>query len=838
MIISINWLRQFTEINIEIDELVALIGSRLVEVEAVIDLGAKYEGILIVDVKEVLPHPNADKLRVVHIDDAGANKAVARLETGLIEVVCGAPNVRPGMKVAWIPPGSTVPSTVGRENSVLDSRQLRGVVSNGMIASQRELGLGDDHEGILEIDKTAVPAGTSFAAAYELDDYLLDIENKSLTHRPDCFGLIGFAREVAAIQGNSFSTPTWLQMTEPMFEPLQSDVQPLSITAHIAQPEVSKRYQLVAFENVDATRQSPFAIQTWLTRVGIRPISAVVDITNYLMYITGQPLHAFDLDAVLKEHAKGKTEIIVRESVEGEKLALLDGRTVTLSHDDIVICAGQKPIALAGAMGGASTEITASTKRVLLESATFDLYRLRTTQMRHGIFSEAITRFTKGQMPAQTAPVLASAARMLEDIVGARRLSEVIDEYPGKEATEPLKVSLAQINSVLGTNFSAKEIAETLEHVEMKVQLADDDTLTIEPPYWRADIHIAEDIVEEVGRIAGFDNITPHLPQRPFSAVAPNDVWQVGMQIRQVLRRAGANEVLSYSFVPEKLLTAARQNTADAFRIVNAMSHDLQYYRLSLTPSLLEKVHPNIKAGFQEFALFEMGKIHNKLHSFETVPDEFPTLALVYAHQKPQPGSGAAFYQARCTLDYLATVLGFSLEYLPIENELPYPAARPYQKERSALVTVRETGERVGIIGEFEPSVVSAFKLPAHAAGFELGLEQLAKACGSKTSYQPLSRYPGTTRDITWQVAAGTPYAAIAKAVAAALEPIELDVQTELVGIYQKPGNMEKDAEDIKNVTLRLNLTSHRHTITAEEANAVMQQVGAAVAKQFGAEVV
>ncbi|MBC7868970.1 hypothetical protein H7X69_02210, partial [Candidatus Saccharibacteria bacterium] len=280
MIISVNWLKKFTDIDLPIDELASLIGARLVEIEKVIDLGAKYKDVTVVRVVECAAIEGTDHLSVTKINDGGAVKDVERDENGLVQVVCGAPNVRVGMLVAWLPSGSIVPETFGgAEPFVLGVRNLRGVTSNGMLASAKELGLFDDQTGILEIDKE-LEVGTSFAVAYELNDYLLDIENKSLTHRPDAFGVIGFAREVAAITGKAFTTPEWLANIHPIFAVKQSDVQ--SPTVSIDDPSLSARYQAVVLSGADGTRQSPLEIKTYLARVGVRPINAVVDVTNYL----------------------------------------------------------------------------------------------------------------------------------------------------------------------------------------------------------------------------------------------------------------------------------------------------------------------------------------------------------------------------------------------------------------------------------------------------------------------------------------------------------------------------------------------------------------------------
>lgn len=464
MIISVNWLKQLTDIDVSVAELATLIGARLVEIEEVIDLGFKYKDVVVAKVITCEKVEGSDHLNVAKLDDGGVTPDIERDESGLIQVVCGAPNVRAGILVAWLPPGSIVPETHGdSEPFVLGSRKLRGVMSNGMIASSRELALTDEHDGIVEIDKDLAP-GTSFAKAYELDDYLLDIENKSLTHRPDCFGVIGFAREVAAIQGKPFKTPDWLANSTPDFGEKFGDVQTPQVT--IDDQSLSARYQAVVLAESDGSVKSPLLMQTYLARVGVRPISAVVDVTNYLMLATGQPLHAFDYDKLMAVSG-GKADIHVRSGRDREKLVLLDGREIELDDSDIVIAAGETAIGLAGAMGGASTAIDENTKNIIIESATFNLFNLRTTQMRHGIFSEAITRFTKGQPGGLTAPVLAEAVRLMAN-AGGKRVSDVAESYPNPTTPIAITMPIEKINGVLGSDLTAERATQILHNVELK----------------------------------------------------------------------------------------------------------------------------------------------------------------------------------------------------------------------------------------------------------------------------------------------------------------------------------------------------------------------------------
>jgi phenylalanyl-tRNA synthetase beta chain len=816
MIISVNWLKQLTSIDVSVDELATLIGARLVEIEEVIDLGAKYKDVVVARVASAEPLEGSDHLNVVRLDDGSAAQDIERGEDGLVQVVCGAPNVRPGILVAWLPPGAVVPETYGSsEPFVLDARKLRGVMSNGMIASARELGLWDEHEGILELDKDLAP-GSSFAEGYELDDYLLDIENKSLTHRPDCFGVVGFAREVAAIQGNVFQTPEWLGDTVPGFGEKFGDLPAPKVS--IDNAELCGRYEAVVLSESDGNAVSPLQLQTYLARVGVRPISAVVDVTNYLMLQTGQPLHAFDYDKLIAE-AGGEAAIHVRSGRNGEKLLLLDGREIELSEEDIVIAAGEKAVGLAGAMGGATTEIDSSTKNVILESATFNLYNLRATQMRHGIFSEAITRFTKGQPAALGAPVLAEAVRLMGEYASAKRVSDVADDYPGEREPVQLRVPVAKINDVLGSNFTTQEAADILRRVEFEATVHDYE-VSVVVPYWREDIHIVEDVIEEIGRLNGFDSIEPVLPNRDFRAVRPTLFDRFRAQVRTSLVRAGSNEVLTYSFIHGDILEKAGQSREDSYRIVNSISPDLQYYRQSLTPNLLGVVRMNVKQGFDEFALFELNKTHTKHHGMteDQVPFERDLLALTFASKKAK--KGAPYYQAKKMLDYLAKSLGLALQYDFFNDAHGEPVAAPFETKRSARVYDEKTGVVLGFVGEYKRSVSKAFKLPEYAAGFELDVRALFEASQqSETVYQPISRYPGTERDLCFQVSDEITYRAVAEAVRGALKESDLETSYEPVDIYQAP-----DAT-VKNITLRIKMTSHDHTLTSEEAGGLVDMV-------------
>lgn len=832
MIVSVNWLKKYVDIDLSIDELAKLIGARLVEIEQVIELGNKYKDVVVARVVEANKLEGSDHLNVTKIDDGGVNKTVERDAKGLIQVVCGANNVRTGMLVAWLPPGSIVPETFSTKSPVtLTAKDLRGVVSNGMLASARELNLGDGHDGIIDITIDGVNPGDSFADVYELNDYLLDIENKSLTHRPDAFGIIGFVREVAGICGKDFHSPDWML-------DLDAEISPMGVTVNapkivIEDSKLSGRYQGVVLDQAGASHSSNelTLIGSYIARCGIRPINPIVDVTNYLMLLTGQPLHAFDYDKLLAV-AGENAEIHVRLAKSGETLKLLDGNVINLDSDDIVIADANQPLSLAGAMGGADTVIDDSTKRVFLESATFNLYNLRSTQMRHGIFSEAITRFTKGQPAALTAPVLGEAVKLLQSSADMEVISQVSEDYPGKLETASITVGLTQINDVLGTDYTSKQVVKVLESVEFGVN-ENSDELEVTVPYWRADIHIPEDIIEEIGRLIGYDNISATLPNRDFKGVDISDLDKLRTDIRQILLRGGVNEVLTYSFVHGDILRKVGQNPDDSYKIINSISPELQFYRQSLTPSLLQLVHPNIKSGYDDFALFELNKVHPKQLGMtdEDVPTEANSLALVIVSKKSNTGS--AFYQAKNYASFLGKLLGLELSFATIDQNHEPWALAPFEHRRSASVTDINSGERLGVVGEYRHSVSRGFKLPEYSAGFEFDVDAILRASQQvKNNYKPSSRYPSTERDICFQLDVDVPYSDIHSATVGSLDKSGLEYLVEPIDIYELPDS------DKKNVTVRIKLTSAERTLTGDEVTNVIDDTASEVCAAINAIVV
>ena len=842
MKVSLNTIKQFTKVDLPVDELVQKINQQLGGVEGITNLGERYEGAVIAKVIKCEKHPNADKLSLCEID-AGTGENV--------QVVCGAPNVREGLWVVWLKPGATVPSTFeDKQPFVLEARELRGLMSNGMLASAKELALGDDHNGIVEINPdewrpydTVIKPGASFAECFGLNDTIIDIENKMFTHRPDLFGHIGVAREISAIlrgvtsvdEGTvdtRFENPEWYWSLPEMVSG-----EGLELQVENKASDVVPRFMAVAMKNVEV-KPSPLWLQCALVAMGSKAINNIVDVTNYVMLLTAQPTHAYDYDKL-----RGKY-LGTRMANPGEEVLLLNGKKYTLDENDIVIVDGEGPVGLGGIMGGGNSEVSADTKNIVLEVANFDMYTVRKMSMKYGLFTDALTRFNKGQSPLQNSRVLALLMASVKDVCDAAQASPVFDlpenAWVNKDSLSgEIRITTEFINSRLGINLTVHQIGNILRSANFASYSdeKDEDTLLITAPFWRTDIVDPEDVVEEVGRLYGFDKLPRELPLRSTKPAPKNPTRETKQKIRESLARSGANEVLTYSFVHEKVLAGAGQDVAKAFKLSNALSPDLQYYRLSVLPSLLDKVHMNIKAGHNEFTLFEIGKAHHKDYfDDEKAPIEISRIAGVYANKAS--AKNASFYKVKAVFTQLVADFGLhDVTFQPLkefdygQHDVLRQLAAPFDENRSAMVWVDD--KFGGVVGELKPAVLHNFKLPENTAAFELFASLLEKA-PQRSEYTPLSRFPSISQDISLRVASSVSYADIFEtAKNAAVEAAsEIDVSISPVSIYQ-PENDDSH----KTITLRVKLTHHERTLKEKDASAVIEAIASRASESFSASV-
>ena len=837
MKVSLNIVRSLINFELpSVDELVLRVNQQLGGVEEVIDLGAKYAGARIVRVVECGKHPDADRLSVTKIDDGGAVPDVPRDDNGYVQVVCGAPNVHADMWAIWLPPGSTVPASFDdAEPFVLGARPLRGVLSQGMLAAADELAIGTDHKGIIEITENDLPsgaelqAGARFAEIFGLDDFVLDIENKMFTHRPDCFGQLGVAREIAGIFGQQFTSPEWYKAQQQF-----SMAEGLDLMVTNGAPELAPRFMAVAIKDVEV-KPSPLWLQCQLVAMGGKPINNIVDATNYIMLMTAQPTHAYDYDK-LRGHQLG-----ARLARLGEKVSLLNGKEYELTVDDIVITDGEGVIGLAGIMGGSNTEVSNDTKNIVLECATFDMYALRKTAMRHGVFTDALARFNKGQSPLQNAAVL----KLLMNMVGGVQASEVFDlkkfsdefddYFDGKYTPANIDIDSKFINERLGLKLSENDICGLLNNVEIKSHGPEEelDYICIQSPFWRTDLELPEDIVEEVGRLYGFDKLPRELPHRSIKPAPKNPRRELKNAVRQSLSRAGANEILTYSFVHERILKNAEQDVIQAYKLSNALSPDLQYYRLTVLPSLLDKVYANIKSGHNEFALFEIGKGHLKSKGLnkEGLPIENNYIDLVYSSKKDKPG--APFYVAKKIIDNLGKDLGVKFEFEKIVNQIDKQILAPFDIDRSSLIII-DNGDIVGLVGELKQSVIKNFKLPQYISAASIDIDILQKNISKNIgdSYHPLSKFPSTRRDISIEIDLAVSYKDVLNVVKNSLQKQDDEfISIRLVDVYRA-----KDSS-LKTITLNISMTNYNRTLTATDASRIVENINKAISVKLNGSI-
>ena len=832
MLISLNALKRYVKIpnSLSTEKLMKLIGSRLVEVEGTENLAEKYQNIYVAKVVSCTDIPDTH-LHLCEVDAGPLNQEFGKLENGLIQVVCGAPNVRAGLNVVWLAPGAIVPTTFGTENFQLSVRKLRGYESYGMIAGADELGFGTDHKYIAELPSDLAQPGTPITEALDLNDLIIDIENKSLTHRPDTFGLIGFAREVAGILGQPFENPAifegdlaaqsdfilahsgdTLNLKSPSIEIQDQLLCPRYSCVIVDQSQFNLNHQPVDFERT-LTKDGVF-----LYKAGMRPVSPIVDATNLTMLETGQPLHAFDYDKFIAIGGTDSPKIIVRAAREGEKITLIDDIEIELNTNDIVITSNDIPVALAGAMGGKNTEIDASTKRILIESATFSLYNLRKTQMAHGIFSEAITRFTKGQPVFGTVPALRSCL----DKLGIKDSSNLVfaDCFAQIPTQQAIKLSLTDLNQTLGSDFTLAQVKQTLMNVGFVVDiLSDNQSLNVITPLWRTDIHIKEDFYEEIGRLNGFDNIPQTLPLRSFKGSPKNPLYALKSEIRNILSdQQGANELLTYSFVSQNLQQKVDENIADSYEIINSISPELQCFRQSLTPSLLEKVYENQKAGYKDFILYEMNQVAKR--SFGLLADQTPKL-----ESHLSVCLEGDFYQIKELCLALGARLGLEFKFVKYQEQ-QYPYFEPLHSVRIQLGQ-----EIIGCLGEIKHSILKKFKLK-EASALELNLESLLNTPRILRGAQKISRFPSVSRDLTVKTPDTVSYATLEQEIIRALTQDSLIHTLEPVSIYRPSEN-----DTARNCSFHLSFASTVKTMSADEISAIMKQIEQNITA-LGAEII
>jgi len=722
MKVSLSWLKDYIDITMDPADLAEALTMAGLEVDSVSDRYAYLDGVIVGRVDEVAPHPNADKLTCCRVNTG----------EGQVSVVCGAPNVKPGMLAPLARPGTVLPDGTRLEKSV-----IRGETSEGMLCSDAELGLGDDPSGIMSLDPS-LTAGIGLAQALNLSDTVFELD---LTpNRPDCLSVIGIAREIAIIQNSPLKYPDYAIEDK-------ADTIRQRTSVKIEAPDHCPRYAARLVENVKVAA-SPFWLQDRILSVGLRPINNIVDITNFVMLETGQPLHAFDFDNL------AQNRIIVRLAAAGEKFTSLDEKARTLDSEMLMICDGEKAVGVGGVMGGLNSEIEDVTARVLIEGAYFNPVSIRRTSKKLGLNTDASHRFERGVDPQGCVRAVNRAAKLMVELGNGTLVEGLIDEYPNLQTAKDIELGVERTNRLLGTDLDRNQIRRFLESIEFKVEPIDqnEDRLKVTPPTFRVDVSRREDLMEEVARLSGYNNIPTTFPAMPAEGRPPAPRIQLRNRIKRLMSGFGFTEAIAYSFVPEASCDRLRVKDSDPRRssihILNPLSEDQAVMRTSLAPGILETMRYNMARQIKSLKIFEIGKIYLKTDQ-QALPREPEILIALWTgartdtswHSRETP---CDFYDIKGAVEALTHTLKLDgVRFSALADD-----ACEYTKP-GHTARIMASDLSIGLVGEVHPGVRDAYDLKQTAFIFELDLEKIAGLIPQTLNSKPIPRYPAIYRDIT-----------------------------------------------------------------------------------------
>ncbi len=792
MRVSLKWLASYVNLRLSAAELARRLTLSTAEVEAIETAGGSWDKVHVGRVLGIAPHPNADRLRLATVDTGDDPRTV----------VCGAPNLAVGQKIAFADVGAHLIDGHTGKPSVLKVSTIRGVVSAGMVCSERELGLSDEHEGILVLPEAA-PVGAPLQEY--LGDTILDLY--SWPHRPDLMSMIGVAREVAALTGETVQEP--LIAYDSAAGPLEHRVK-----VRIEAEDLCPRYIGALIEGV-RVGESPEWIQERLRAAGMRPVSNVVDITNYVMLEMGQPLHAFDYDEI----ADG--EIIVRRAREGERLRTLDGEDRALDNRLLVIADPTGPIALAGVMGGEASEVSPATSRVLLEAANFNGINIRSTSTRLRLRSEASARFEKGISPEVAIHAARRAVQLFVEICGGRAAEGFADVYPGVAPVTVVQVRPERMRQVLGSDPGRAAVERALDSLGFLVDGGPPAPYSVTVPYWRTDVRMADDVIEEIVRIVGYDTI-------PLTTIAgrvperrPEPAYELRRRVQDALVEAGMQEIISYSLVNEELATIGDGTTEGHLRIVNPSSLEHVYLRRSLRGSLLQTLAANLRQRRGRVALFETARVF--MPRAGDLPEEIETAAGVIGGRRldrwGMPSEESVdFYDAKGILEALLAKLRVAATFRTAVDE---------ELVAGRTAEIVSDGTVLGAIGQVHPRLAQAFDVREDVYLFELRLAALLVAVGTRSGYQPFSRYPATEQDIAVIV----DQTVEAGRIEAILRQGRFVVDVRPFDLYTGP----PIEQGKKSIAFSVQYQAPDHTLTDEEVNRSRNRTVQQLRQQLGA---
>ncbi len=791
MFVSLKWLSDYIELDLspaDIAHKLTQAGTEAVGIERH-NMWGDY--VVVGEVKQVRKHPQADRLSLVTVE-YGADEPQ--------EVVCGAPNVAAGQKIAFAKTGAELMDSHNKgAKAVLKPTKIRGVVSRGMVCSELELGLSDNHETILELDKT-LEVGTRLEKMY--GDVVLELE--PTPNRPDCFSMLGVARELGAITGVPLKLP---QIKDGLDEETGSP----AATIKIDSPELCRRFTGAVVEGVKIA-PSPAWLANRLLMAGERPINNIVDISNFVMLEYGQPLHAFDL-----RHIADAT-IVVRRAKDGEKLTTLDGVERKLNSNMLVIADPRHAVALAGIMGGADSMVADDTSSVLLEVANFNGESIRNTSRAVNLRSEASLRFEKGLNPELARHASRRALGLIVDICGGKVVPGYGDNYPAKQPPKTVFVNFGAPNKLLGHSFDKKSSARVLSYLGFEPRERDDGW-EVTVPYWRTDIAQSADLCEEIARIRGYDQIPAAPLGGALTTAVPDPFIGFKERLRDICAGDGLYETISYSALAEGNEDGLLENGATAVKLVNPVSADFAVMRRSLRATSLKNLNLNLRVTRDPIALFECGKVYEQRDG--EVAESWQ-LGCVIGGSSYTPlawhdtSRKADFYDIKGVAEGILDKLGVAQPVFVASGADPF-----YCAGRAAVVKVRD--KPIGMVGEIKPELVEG---GSGAAYLELFLEPLFKLIG-KTEYVPIPRLPGAYRDFSLVL----DKAIEAGVITDAIKTHKLVASATVFDMFDG----QSVAPDKKVLAVRTVLRSPKRTLDAKSIRAVETQILNQLRQKFGA---
>ncbi len=788
MKISYNWLKEYVEIQVTPEKLAELLTMHSFEVEEIIHQGKGLEDVVVGEVLEKEKHPDADKLSVVKVKISSDESS---------EIVCGAPNIEVGQKVLVAKLGAEIPCGLK-----IEKRKVRGVQSCGMVCAEDELGLGDDHEGIMVLDKN-LNVGTPAQEVLGLDDVIFEID--ILPNRAhDCLSHLGVAREVAVLLSEKLKTKN-----EEEVKKISESSELLSVK--IENEQLCRRYSAIAVNGVQI-KESPEWLSRRLESCDVRPINNIVDITNFVMLSIGQPMHAFDADklrARYKQNPKNKSQaqdIIVRLAKKGESLLALDNVTYKLDKNDLVIADEKGPIAIAGVMGGLDTAVDENTKNIIFEVANFQGTNVRKTSSRLKLSSESSYRFEREIDSELTSVAISMAVEMTKDLAGGELQGELIDIYPAPVKKRSIRFNFARIENLLGIEIENEKVFSILISLGFEVSEKENE-IEVLVPTQRKDIEKANDIIEEVGRINGYEKIEEVFANVSMKSVLQDRTLLMEKDIRKTLEGLGFFEVYNYSFLGKKEISGCQLRIEDHHELQNPLSEEFKFMRTSLLPDLLNNTKDNLKHR-ENFKLFELGRVY--LMEGNKAVDEKKIISgvMVDKNQKESP-----FYEAKGQIELMLEKIGIEkLEYREIDSPQSY-----WHKGRSAEILHKK--KSIGKIGEIHPIVLNNFDIETRVVYFEIYAEVLTGLIKDLKKYKKINKFPEVELDLSVVFDESTQWQEIKKMISKIGGNLVQNVEP--FDIYRG----ENLGENKKSIAFRISYQAEDRTLTDEEVKVVQGKI-------------